>query len=334
MQATVPSASARRAVPFAFHGRGGEYFRIWIVNILLTILTLGIYSAWAKVRRQRYFYGNTRLGDATFEYLADPRVILRGRLIAFGVFIVYSAANQFYPPAAMVLSLVFAGAMPWLVVRSLAFRARNSAFRNIRFDFKGTYREAAAAFLWMPMLIPFTFGLIYPYVVRRQKEVVIGNTMYGTTPFTFSARIRDFYELFVPMLVLLVGGGMVVYGLARFSLPLGLAVGGLFYLGLHSYLSAHLSNLVYNHSRIGPHRLRSSQRARDLALLHLTNLVGIALTFGLYIPWAKVRLARYRIEHLQLLAAGELDAFAAGEQQNVTSTGEEIGEMFDLAIGV
>ena len=82
------------------------------------------------------------------------------------------------------------------------------------------------------------------------------------------------------------------------------------------------------------HWCRYLRALKTLALLHLTNLVGIALTFGLYIPWAKVRLARYRIEHLQLLAAGELDAFAAGEQQNVTSTGEEIGEMFDLAIGV
>jgi uncharacterized membrane protein YjgN (DUF898 family) len=41
-------------MPFEFRGTGGEYFRIWIVNLLLTILTLGIYSAWAKVRQLRY----------------------------------------------------------------------------------------------------------------------------------------------------------------------------------------------------------------------------------------------------------------------------------------
>src|SRR5258707_6333866 len=46
-------------VPLRFTGRAGEYFRIWIVNICLSIVTLGIYSAWAKVRRKRYFYGNT-----------------------------------------------------------------------------------------------------------------------------------------------------------------------------------------------------------------------------------------------------------------------------------
>lgn len=46
--------------PFRFTGNGREYFRIWIVNTLLTILTLGIYSAWAKVRKKRYIYGNGR----------------------------------------------------------------------------------------------------------------------------------------------------------------------------------------------------------------------------------------------------------------------------------
>ena len=39
-----------RKLPLEFRGNGYEYFRIWIVNILLTIMTLGIYSAWAKVR--------------------------------------------------------------------------------------------------------------------------------------------------------------------------------------------------------------------------------------------------------------------------------------------
>ncbi|HYP18040.1 MAG TPA: DUF898 family protein, partial [Opitutus sp.] len=46
---------------FIFHGSVREYFRIWIVNTLLTILTLGVFSAWAKVRKRRYLRGNTEL---------------------------------------------------------------------------------------------------------------------------------------------------------------------------------------------------------------------------------------------------------------------------------
>jgi len=64
-----------------FSGRGSEYFRIWIVNILLTICTLYIYSAWAKVRSKRYFYGNTFLDGSSFEYHAQGKQLLPGRLI-------------------------------------------------------------------------------------------------------------------------------------------------------------------------------------------------------------------------------------------------------------
>ena len=67
---------------FEFSGTGSEYFRIWIVNIMLTILTLGIYSAWAKVRSQRWLHGHTSLADSAFRYHARPLQILIGRVIA------------------------------------------------------------------------------------------------------------------------------------------------------------------------------------------------------------------------------------------------------------
>src|SRR5215468_7546165 len=54
--------------PVEFTAVTGEYFRIWIVNLALTLVTLGIYSAWAKVRKRRYLYGHTRIAGEGFEY--------------------------------------------------------------------------------------------------------------------------------------------------------------------------------------------------------------------------------------------------------------------------
>ena len=62
-----PDASNNVDGQFEFSGKGGEYFRIWIVNLALTILTLGIYSAWAKVRRLQYFHRNTALIGNSFD---------------------------------------------------------------------------------------------------------------------------------------------------------------------------------------------------------------------------------------------------------------------------
>lgn len=86
---TNTPTQSHRKIGFEFRGDGIEYFKIWIVNILLTIVTLGIYSAWATVRNNRYFYSNLYLDNDNFRYLADPLTILKGRLIALAAFIAY-----------------------------------------------------------------------------------------------------------------------------------------------------------------------------------------------------------------------------------------------------
>ena len=138
---------------FQFTGNAKEYFKIWIVNICLTIVTLGVYSAWAKVRNTQYFFGNARVNNAAFQYLADPLVILKGRLIAVLVFLIYVLAASFYPIAEPIFMLVLIGLIPFIVVRSLRFNMRNTAYRNIRFNFTGRYGEAALVFLLLPIAV-------------------------------------------------------------------------------------------------------------------------------------------------------------------------------------
>src|SRR5947207_8247898 len=93
--ANVAGPEKRYAVEFS--ASTSEYFRIWIVNLALTIVTLGIYSAWAKVRKRRYLYSHTLIGGEGFEYRAKPWPILKGRLIALGFVIAVFAAGNFVP---------------------------------------------------------------------------------------------------------------------------------------------------------------------------------------------------------------------------------------------
>ena len=128
-------------MPLQFNGQAAEYFRIWIVNICLTIVTLGIYSAWAKVRRKRYFYANTLLNGSSFDYLGKPTAILKGRAIVFGAFVVYSIVKEIKPGAGLILLLVLFLFIPAIIVRALRFNAINSTFRNVRFGFSAQLGE-------------------------------------------------------------------------------------------------------------------------------------------------------------------------------------------------
>ncbi len=148
-----------QTMPFRFSGNGGEYFKIWIVNIIFTILTLGIYSAWAKVRTNRYFYGNTSLENSAFEYHATPITILKGRLIAFAVFVIYVLLSKFIPIAGVVFALILMLLMPWAIWRSIQFNARMLSYRNVRFSFHGTLKEAYKILVLIPLL-PLVIGAI------------------------------------------------------------------------------------------------------------------------------------------------------------------------------
>mgnify|MGYP003342959055 CR=1 FL=1 len=88
----TPEASSTPNGQIEFTGNGSEYFRIWIVNLALTILTLGIYSAWAKVRRLQYFYRNTALMGHGFDYHGDPVAILKGRITGIVLLVAYNGA--------------------------------------------------------------------------------------------------------------------------------------------------------------------------------------------------------------------------------------------------
>src|ERR1700680_3220470 len=104
---------------FHFTGSGAEYFGIWIVNLLLTIVTLGIYSAWAKVRRLQYFYRHTELAASGFDFHGSPIRILIGRVIALVMLIAYNYSVRLHSPVTILVIVVLALAIPWLLRNSL-----------------------------------------------------------------------------------------------------------------------------------------------------------------------------------------------------------------------
>ena len=346
--------SNTKQYPMQFTGRGGEYFVIWIVNIALTLVTLGIYSAWAKVRTQRWFYGHTLLDNQAFSYLASPMQILKGRLIALGALVAYYAASIFSPLLAGVLLIVFLLATPWIVVSSLRFHARQSAYRGLRFDFTGTVGEAARIYIGLTLLIFPTLGLILPYLAYRQLRFIADHTVYGQTAARYQGSMKPFWGVYLFALVLmLLPLGVIGLGIyqaaqmqaARLPREAALAAAGaslfggliLFYLMTlvaGAMIVARTANLLYNATTFGPVGFQSSQRARDLIWLYFSNLVLIALTVGIFIPWAKVRLARYRANHLTVSGPADLGQFAAGQQQSSTATGAEMADLFDLNLGL
>ncbi len=195
-------SASQKNTPIIFKGNATEYFGIWIVNLLLSIVTLGIYSAWAKVRRKKYFYNNTLIENVGFDYHAKPISILKGRLIAFAFFMGYSFSANINPILPAIFMLVLFIFLPWLVVRGSLFNARNSSHRGLRFDFVGTVGQAAKVFIVLPILTFFTLGLIIPYIAHEKSQFLANNHRFGLSQFEMSRVVKQFYKVYLIVLII------------------------------------------------------------------------------------------------------------------------------------
>ena len=321
-----------RIIPLEFRGDGFEFFKIWIVNILLTILTLGIYSAWAKVRTNRYFYSNLYLDNRSFRYLASPIAILVGRIIAIVFLVTYIVSVELLPGPGLAVALILTLVMPYLIVRSIAFNHRMSAYRNIQFRFHGTYGEAVMALLVWPLLGMLTLGILYPLALLRVNQFIVNNSAYGTSRLTFNATYRQYAILVFSFigangLGLLVGWSVPLAAVEQATLSV--VIFGLIFV----WFTANATNLYYNSTSLGDNHFDADLETVGLLKVYIVNLVLIIVTLGLYLPAAKVRLARYKVGHIRFVAVASIDDFVAAEQEQVSALAEEMGEAFDFDIG-
>ena len=226
-----------------FHGTAKEYFGIWLSNLVLTIITLGIFSAWAKVRRNRYMLGNTEIAGSVLQYHATGGRIFIGRVVAVGLIMAYSVINQIFPQFYIPVLIVFALILPWMLDRGMAFRCRMVSWHNIHFRWLGSYKVALKGML--PMLIAFlpyfavvgllvnlieteifdvsemqqyywyiltslAFGLcLYPWAARCMAQMVVDHVAWGSLRLKNVVTLKRYSLRVILQLYLPVIGGYI-----------------------------------------------------------------------------------------------------------------------------
>lgn len=248
--------------PFKFTGEAGEYFRIWVVNTFLTIVTLGLWSPWAKIRKRRFFLRHTWVAGANFEYHARPWPIFRGRVIAAAAFIVYWFTGEINPRYAPWIALLIAVLAPWLMVSSLRFNLSNTSYRNLRFAFTGTLMDGVKAlwplilvaaltvaypplfdpadfdrFEWQMILPSLALVALYPYLHGSFRLLLLNHSRFGSAPIACTTRIKTFYAIHFRGLFAGIGV-MVIAGIASAMLF------GLLFVSSKADLGAHIKWLT------------------------------------------------------------------------------------------
>ncbi len=350
------SITLPKSYKLSFTGSAGEYFRIWIVNTFLSIITLGIYAAWAKVRNRQYFYAHTVMDDQSFDYLANPIAILKGNIVIGIGLLLYFLTQAYDPYYHLGLILVAWLVFPFLIYKSLRFFAYNSAYRNIRFRFRGTLKESYKTYFLIPLCIPFTLGILFPYWACSRKIYFFDNFSFGSMNNSFNGTPRSFYEVFGMAVFMSLGaffamiiGMLMMYETAKslfafnaespnqamFLIPIcSYAILLVFSTLIQQYVYARITNYCWRQSNLGTIQFKSTLQPKQLFKIRFTNILAIIFSAGLLIPWAKVRRTRYIYDNMTIISRKDLSTITAAAEKDENALGDVATDFFDVEIGI
>ncbi len=367
----TPAPPAGRAAKIEFIGSAGEYARLWYVNRILSLLTLGIYSAWAKVRQRQYLASHTLIDGVPLVYEGRPLPILYGRLLAFAILGLAWGLQTLFPWArpAVIIGVILVA--PWFVLSTLAFNARNHSWRGLHFHFFGTVRQAANAVypllvwpvsalafwslgqlstnrlselweVWVPLLI---YALLFPWTAAAIVCLKFDGLRLGDAGVTLAASPRDLnalnYRVGGRRFMKLLFGSVVVWWLI---VPyLGAELGGaisavvlLTYVSLvGGYVGARGFNLILHRLCLADRvRFRSKLSLVVHARLFLRNALLTVATLGLAAPWCQIKVREARLQAVTIYVDGSLDEFIESPTRNESAVGESLSEGLGLDLSL
>lgn len=337
------------------------------INFALRILTLGVYTFWARTEVRKRIWSGVRVNGQPLQYTGTGKELFKGFVFIFLIVViplilVSALSVMIFGPEStgqkMITVLMYAGLL-YLVgmgtYRAWRYRFSRTRWRGIRAALVGSDKRYAGRYFWTALLIPLTLGWIAPWRATRLQELITDDTRFGDRPFEFTALARSLY---LPFSVLWFGSIAIFY--AMFFLFIKLAgtgllvprppesetlpqpsateiaiIFGLFALGyflygiVSSWYRARQFNHFSNYTYFESGQFRGTMSGLGLMWITVSNFVLVLITLGILTPIAQARLMRYTIEHLEFVGTAPLQAIAQRSAQGETS-GEGLAQAFDI----
>ncbi len=342
LSATEQERRSHETLHFSFHGRGETLFGIQIVNVLLTLITLGCYHFWAKAKVRRYVFGQTECAGDRFAYHGTGKELLKGFLkamVLFGIpYLCLTAADQFInsPPWVSLILRSLGGFLlflyvPIAMVAARRYRCSRTSWRGIRLRFHGKTWDFLLLHCTGWLFTAMSLGIYYPYFLARRYAFLVSHTSLGTQPFAFDGHGRRLAQPFAVALFLsyfIVIGCLVFLavkvengGLSLFLLPLILGP-------LWTWFLARKQNFLWDHTSIASSRFHSTVTWQQLLMLYVGNAALLLLTAGIAWPWVTVRNSCFVLGNLTLCGAVDFEQIFQ-HATPASTTGEGLSNFLD-----
>lgn len=352
--AAVPATGGRvtvKANRLGYSGQIGGVYRIWLLNIFLSVITLGIYSFWGKTRMRRYLTGCFRLGGDTFEYTGTGKELFTGFAKASPVLIVFFICASLLPPFfAWVVYLPLLYLIPVAIFMSMRYRLNRVTWRGIRARLTGSPFRFGGFALWRMFLNVVSFGILIPASDIATYGYMANRAGIGNMRARFEGKSSALVATHVVTLIIsgaivvaaigfvfFAGGAAAMSGAgqegasaaASAAAFVGFLLAGVLVMLTRSFYHAALMREKMRGLTLGSIRFKCTATGLDVLKLRLGNLLLVVFTLGLAMPVVIHRRMKFSAQHL--IVGGDLDS--ADLMQAARENGA-VGEGLDDLFGI
>ena len=260
---------------FAFVASSSELFILMIKNVIFTLLTLGLYTPYARTNVRKYIWKSTSLNSSPFMFKGDPASLRNSYLKIVILIILYLVVEAIifkiflhdkleliiiYNISIYAAYFVF---FIWARFGAYCYLVNHTSYRSISFNVKqGGSSEHLKSSIKGSIFTILTLGIYYPFMLCSLEKIRWGKTQYGDLPFKYSPEVKEFFFLWLK------------------GCFLSILTLGFYYpwhtVAMHKY---RLSHLKFGHSQF-----HSSAKGGEYLMVCLKSILLLIVTLGLGAP--------------------------------------------------
>lgn len=315
-----------------------RFYGIQVTNLLLTILTLGLYYPWARAATLHYTYQETELAGSRFIFHGTGKEMFSGFIKVFLAFIAtavmfYFALDSFVAETfgklfgkleltlyqifyAIYFTSISFGVLiaPLVIHGSMKYRLSRTSWRGIHFGYRGTVGGIYKVYLLGVLFTVLTLGVYYFWFIVSLRKYVISNIRMGNLRFEYEGSGGDYF---------------VIQLMGSFGMFFSLGIYYFWY--RRDTLNFLVDNIVvYQNEK----KCYFQSKASALSIFEwvIINYVIILFTFGLAIPWAMLRTLQFYVNNIEIYGHFNADDIHQTEEEYKNAISDDLSTMLDLDI--
>ena len=301
-----------------FFGKGATYFGIVALNIVMTVITLGLYYPWAKAAYRKYMWNETEFKESRFIFNGTGREMFRGFLIAYLIIIGFYALliigsltkyGFIYILLFYLAAIIF---IPFAIYGSWKYRISRTSWRGIFFKFDGNFGEFVGIYFKSLFFTIITFGIYSSWMRVKLQKYLFSHTSIGHLRLGFAGKGED---LFVINLL----GVLLLYVTLGLYIPVW----------IKNRFKFTVKNTFFDNGEIKK-RFKSDLQTGDAWVVLVTNFLLLVVTVGLAFPWTLMRQNKLFFESVSLPDEFDYDSLEQSDQNYNDATGDEMSDIFDI----